>query len=421
MSDVEDLFYSRTVQFAFHRTRLDFDLARSVFASANIDPGSALLLRYLQTLDLTDVGRVLDVGCGHGTLGIVLKALDRERRVTFVDRDALACRYTTRNLRLNNLLGDEPLSGPDDAENHDVVLGSLGYDELTGVAPFDLVVSNIPGKVGAPVIEHLVQGAAAFAGPGSLVGFVIVNPLAEELRALMTEPGLELLVNKGNKTHEVFIARVVDQIAIDDALRSFDRGVYDRNADSFDIRDLSWRARTVAGIDEFDNLAQPTRLLRQALQGVKAGPSTVMNPGQGHRGAIAAKAGYPPATLISRDLLALRASDRCLDDSGITGPRNLVHDIGLTPELIDSAALTILHADDKVHGPWLTNEVTRYLDHVAGADASDLGERHLVLSGRSGILGRLEADLLNRRPGHVAYKKGVKGHRIVRFVPKQKR
>jgi len=38
------------------------------------------------------------------------------------------------------------------------------------------------------------------------------------------------------------------------------------------------------------------------------------------------------------------------------------------------------------------------------------------LTGRSGLLGRLEADVLRRRKGHVAFKKSVKGYRALRYV-----
>lgn len=439
---VEDLFLTRALEFAFHRTRTRFELARSVFSSAAVDPGSALLLRHLQSLPLGDVTTVLDVGCGHGTLGIVLKALDDRRQVTFIDRDALACRFTARNLRLNDLDG-----GCD-------VIGSLGYDGLAaadgggrressdldpGGRPanrrFDLVVSNLPGKVGDAVMAELVEGAARIAGPGALLGFVVVEPLADRLRQLVASAGFEPLLDKGNKTHKVVIVEVSQRPPAVVPPGGFERGCYDRDHRSFSSAELSWAARTVVGLDEFDTLAQSTKLLRQALQGVRSTPATIVNPGQGHRAVIAALAGYRPEVLISRDLLALQASARCLSDAGIGRAPRLVHDV-TGAGFYRRAGLMILHADDKAHAPWLRAEVERMLDDddppgssaarsapmvTAGPDAdrSVTGEqpaqRHLVLCGRSGPLGRLEADLLSRR-GRLAYKKSVKGHRVLRYV-----
>ena len=114
-----ELFEANRVPFAFHGTRLQFQLAKTLFSSAGIDAGSALLLRHLQAAGLPAGGVVLDMGCGSGVLGIVLAALDPSRRVVLVDRDALACATTTRNLELNDL----PVT-------HHAVKGSLGYDDL---------------------------------------------------------------------------------------------------------------------------------------------------------------------------------------------------------------------------------------------------------------------------------------------------
>lgn len=413
-STVEDLFFTRTVEFAFHRQRVRFDLARTVFASASIDPGSALLLRHLQAVGVPDGVRVLDVGAGHGTLGIVLGALDRSRQLTFVDRDALACAFTRRNLARNELVTGVK------AEAGHLVRGSLGYDAIADHDPFDVVVSNIPGKAGDAVIGELVSGAAGVAKLGASVGFVVVEPLAELLESLLVPPTFEPILVKGNKTHVVAVGRVAAKSADGehekqrDGRSSFDRGIYDRTTEEFSSAGLGWTATTVTGIDEFDNLAQSTRLLRGALQGVRAGPSVVVHPGQGHRAMVAALAGYRPAAVVGRDLLALRATQRCLSANNIDGEPALVHAVGVPTEWYDRASLHLLHADDKVHGPWFTAEVIRYLDHVEAS--SDSRRCDLVLTGRSGLLGRLEADVLQRRKGRVVHKKTVKGHRALRYV-----
>ena len=415
----EEHFFLRTVDFAFHRQRLSFELARTVFASAGIDPGSALLLRHLQAVGLDGGERVLDLGAGHGTVGIVLAALDERRAVTFVDRDALACAFTERNLRRNGLLDD------DDRATRYLVRGSLGYAAVADDPPFDLIVSNIPGKAGEAVITHLVEGSADVARPGAMVGFVVVEPLAPLLERLLVPPRFEPVVLTGNKTHVVGIGRVASQPDATPSSTSMptapapstghelDGGLYDRTTQRFSSGQLQWSATTVTGLDEFDTLAQSTRLLRTALQGVRSTPSVVTNPGQGHRAVIAALAGYGPAAIVGRDLLALAATERSLAANGFDDDRALVHGIAVPDAWFDRVPLVLLHADDKTHGPWFTSEVVRYLDHVEASSGRSV--RDLVLTGRSGLLGRLEADVLRRRPGHIAYKKSVKGHRVVRY------
>lgn len=410
---VDELFSVRTVPFAFHGARLEFSLAATLFSSSGVDPGSAQLLRYLQSVELPPAARILDLGCGHGVLGVVLAALDPGRAVTFVDRDALACRYTARNLALNGLVSARMTIG-----------GSLGYDGVSSAEPFDLIVSNVPGKAGAPVITHLVAGMGRRARPGTLVGLVVVTPLAPLVAEILATQPIELLVDRGNKTHHVFIGRLTAQP--DGAPTGFPAGTYDRHSARFNVGDLSWSARTVTGLDEFDSLSHGTQLLRGALRGIRAGNCVIVNPGQGHRAVIAARSGQQPGLVVARDLLALQASARCLADNGQVGSDRpaptMVHDVALPARALAtgrprrSGSTVILHADDKVHAPWFTQQVQWCLGQLAGRPAGSGPESHLVLTGRASLLGRLEADLISRTRGRPAHRESRRGHRAVRYV-----
>lgn len=422
---VADLFQVRTVPFAFHGARLRFDLAATVFASASVDPGSALLLRHLQTVLKEQAApgagasrRVLDLGCGHGVLGLTLLALDPGRHVTMVDRDALALAYTARNLALNGLPADQA---------H--IAGSLGYDSVDPAEPFDLVVSNIPGKAGDAVIAELVAAPEPWGRVGTLVAVVVVAPLADQVRSVFAPDRFEILLDKGTKAHQVLIARRTAAGGPGsaplgaDRPTGFDAGRYDRERSRFQTADLAWEAETVTGIEEFDSLSHATRLLRPALRGLRAGPCTVVNPGQGHRALVAARSGQRLTAVVSRDLLALRATARLLAANGIpAGDPTAGAAAGDSPghEVTETAylhglsvpppgrfATVIVHAEDKVHTPWLTAELRQLITAGNGLQ--------LVLSGRASLLGRLEADLLSRHGGRLFYKQGRDGYRIVRY------
>ncbi len=423
---VADRFQVRTVPFAFHGARLRFDLAATVFASAGIDPGSALLLRHLQTVlkELAaDAGtpqgagihRVLDLGCGHGVLGLTLLALAPERHVTLVDRDALALAYTARNLTLNGL-------PPGQA----TIAASLGYDDVDRSEPFDLVVSNVPGKAGEAAIAELVSAPEPWGRVGTLVAVVVVAPLADQVRQVLGPDRFEILLDKGTKAHQVLIARRTGAGGAPPTgagAHGFDGGRYDRERSRFQTADLAWDAETVTGIEEFDSLSHATRLLRPALRGLRAGPCTVVNPGQGHRALIAARSGQRLTAVVSRDLLALRATARLLAANGVPpadpvsppvtgdGPGHQIpatdylHGLSVPPP--GRFATVIVHADDKVHTPWLANDLRELISAGTGLQ--------LVLTGRASLLGRLEADLLSRHGGRLFYKQGRDGYRVVRY------
>lgn len=398
------MFDSCTVPFAFHGTRLTFHLAKTLFSSAGIDAGSALLLRYLQEHLGATGEKVLDVGCGHGVLGVVLAALDPSRAVTFVDRDALACEYTRWNLEANGLDGQE-----------NRIIGSVGYDDVPRDAPFDIVVSNIPGKAGDRPIEELVLGAAAIGKVGTTVGLVVVTALAAHVDAVVAGGPFEVIARNGNRAHTVVIATVTGSpAAAEDGVDgtgawrpAFGRGVYDREELIFGAGRASWPATTVTGVDEFDELSYATRQLARLLRSVPAQRTVVVNPGQGHRAFLTSLAGHDLRALVARDLLSLRASARMLGDGGRKVPE-LAHVVTVPDELLAGAKMLVMHADDKVHLPWLRSEAERHLDRQ--------GRRVLVLTGKASVLGRLEAELLRRRPGRVTGVWSERGHRAVAYV-----
>lgn len=153
---MNDPFYKKTEDFSFKDTIIHFNLSQDLFSSQSIDKGTQRLLRTFLPRDVTQFNKILDVGCGYGPIGISLKVASPDAVVHMIDRDALAIEYTKQNAALNNI--------------EVTAYGSLGYDAVID-RDFDLIISNIPAKVGDKVLPHLLLASQFHLSKNGLVAY----------------------------------------------------------------------------------------------------------------------------------------------------------------------------------------------------------------------------------------------------------
>ena len=131
---------SRPVETEFsyrgHTLRLMTD--SGVFSRGEVDEGSALLLNSLPELS----GRVLDLGCGAGVIGVSIGKANRVE-LTQSDVNERALSLTRENLKRNGVSG--------------TVVESDGFSAIDGT--FDTIVTNPPIRAGKAVIYRLFQEA----------------------------------------------------------------------------------------------------------------------------------------------------------------------------------------------------------------------------------------------------------------------
>jgi 16S rRNA G1207 methylase RsmC len=191
-ADRPDAYFKQRIPFAIDGERFEFDVSQTLFSSYRIDTGTALLLR---TIETSSPRRILDLGCGYGPIGITLARRFPEAHVTMADADLLAVRYARRNCELNGVTANTE------------VVGSVGLESVPD-GPFDLIVSNIPAKIGDEAIrDEFVLGSLARLADDGECWFVVVSGLNRLLPSIARRERLDLKQVRKRSGHTVYRLR----------------------------------------------------------------------------------------------------------------------------------------------------------------------------------------------------------------------
>lgn len=123
-----------------------------VFSKNGIDYGSTLLI---ETMEIPPDGKVLDVGCGYGPIGLSAAVLAERGDVTMLDVNNRALELAKENAALNAVSN----------------IRVLESDALSAVAgeTFDCILTNPPIRAGKEVVHRIfTQAYDALADGGAL-------------------------------------------------------------------------------------------------------------------------------------------------------------------------------------------------------------------------------------------------------------
>jgi 16S rRNA (guanine1207-N2)-methyltransferase len=140
--------------------QLSFLTTFGIFSPKEIDSGTKLILRYLDVQPDFDC---LDLGCGYGPIGIWMAKKAHQGKVILLDKDFVAVDFANQNIAKNRL-------------NNATAKLSNGFSELSD-EKFDLIVSNIPAKVGNEMLYLFLYDAYHHLKPGGKFVVVTVNGL----------------------------------------------------------------------------------------------------------------------------------------------------------------------------------------------------------------------------------------------------
>ena len=150
--------------------KLEFVTSSGVFSHKRIDNGTRLLI---ESMELPDEGRLLDLGCGYGAIGVTAALLQPRLEVTMTDINSRAVGLAGENAKRN------------DVKNAVALQGNL-YEPVEETT-FDAIITNPPISAGmAKVVEPIIAGAPQHLNVGGSLQLVVQS-------------------NKGGRTVSAFI------------------------------------------------------------------------------------------------------------------------------------------------------------------------------------------------------------------------
>lgn len=127
-----------------------------VFSRSRIDPGTRLLAN---SLPLPEQGKMLDLGCGYGPVGIAAAKEQPKLEVVMVDVNQRAAELAKLNARLNGVTNVDVRSGED--------------FQVAPEQDFVIIATNPPIRAGKRVIYPLLTRAKEHLVPGGILYVVI--------------------------------------------------------------------------------------------------------------------------------------------------------------------------------------------------------------------------------------------------------
>ena len=144
----------KEISFSLYGQNYTYYTDNGVFSKSRVDEGSYILLKVLLPLHLT--GRILDLGCGYGPIGLTIAQNSREARVDLADINSRALALASKSGERLNL------------NDRVTFLHSDIFEKIEG--PYDSIVVNPPIRAGKVVTyrmyleskQYLIDGGSLY-------------------------------------------------------------------------------------------------------------------------------------------------------------------------------------------------------------------------------------------------------------------
>lgn len=145
----------KLINFSFNDKNFSLYTDNGVFSKDKLDYGTRILL---ENIDINNLkGRVLDLGCGIGVVGIILGTLNKNISIDMVDINERAIILTKDNVKFNNI-------------NNNVFVSDV-YSNING--KYNFIITNPPIRAGKEVVRKFLLGGYDYLTDDGILYFVM--------------------------------------------------------------------------------------------------------------------------------------------------------------------------------------------------------------------------------------------------------
>ena len=135
----------KNISFNFLDKNYSFITDNGIFSKDHVDGGTIILLKsvinYLKEINTKGLD-ILDIGCGYGVVGVILKKIFKDINIYLSDINNRALELSDENLKLNGI------------KDYNIIKSDL-YENIKN--NFDLIISNPPIRTGKENIFRLYE------------------------------------------------------------------------------------------------------------------------------------------------------------------------------------------------------------------------------------------------------------------------
>lgn len=161
----------RLINFTFNNREYSMYSDNGVFSKDKFDYGTRVLL---ENMDINNMcGKVLDLGCGTGVVGIVLGTVNKNISIDMVDINDRAIELAKENVKFNNL-------------DNNIFVSDV-YSNVND--KYDYIITNPPIRAGKEVVRKFLLGGKDYLNVNGTLYFVMrkdhgVKSMIKELEGI---------------------------------------------------------------------------------------------------------------------------------------------------------------------------------------------------------------------------------------------